>query len=77
MAIQDAPPNSCPGAADGETEEYSVHISCRPTAVYEDVNSVCNIGDITTTSFRVSCRRVGGEPRNVQNYYFQVNENDN
>lgn len=76
MAIVNEPPNSCPSAIDGETEEYNIHLSCGPTAVYDDISSYCNIGDITPTSFRISCRRVGGEARDVQNYYFQVNDND-
>lgn len=76
VAIPNAPANSCPGGANGETEEYNVHVSCRPPAVYDDVPSYCNVGDFTNNAFRVSCRRTGGEPRNVQNYYFQVNEEE-
>jgi len=66
--------NSCPGGANGETEAYNVYISCRPDAVYQDVRSYCNIGDVGPNGMRVSCRRLNGEPRNIQNYYFQVNE---
>lgn len=75
MVTPNAPINSCPLGSDGETEDYQIHISCRPAPVYADVPSYCNIGDITQNTFRVSCRRINGEPRNVQNYYFQINEN--
>lgn len=76
VALDGDPDNSCPSAVDGETEEYNIHISCRNEPVYQDVSTYCNIGDVTNNTFRVACRRVGGEPRNVQHYYLQVNEND-
>lgn len=66
--------NSCPGGSQGETEDYVVSVSCRIAPVYEDVPTYCNPGDFTNSAFRISCRRLGGEPRNVKNYYFQVNE---
>lgn len=70
-------PNPCSSGQHGETEEYQITIGdCRPAPVYSDVPTYCNIGDVSTTSFRVACRRVGGESRNVQHYYFQVNETD-
>lgn len=77
MALEGTPSNNCHTADGGETEEYNIHVSCGVDAVYQDVASYCNVGDITPNSFRISCRRVGGEPRNVQNYYVQINENDN
>lgn len=68
--------NSCPSAANGETEDYVLNITCRPPPMYVDVPTYCNIGDVTAFGYRVSCRRLGGELLNTQNYYFQVNENE-
>lgn len=68
--------NSCPSGPDGETEEYILNITCRPPPMYSDVPTYCNIGDVTAFGYRVSCRRLGGELLNTQNYYFQVNENE-
>jgi hypothetical protein len=76
VAAENSPTNSCPGGTNGETEEYQIHISCYSTPVYQDVPTYCNIGEINTNFFRVSCRRVNGEPRNARKYFFQVNENN-
>lgn len=75
-AAVNPPANSCPGGSNGETEEYMIHISCRPDPVYQDIPIYCNIGEITPNSFRVACRRVNGEPRNARKYFFQVHENN-
>jgi hypothetical protein len=66
--------NSCASGPLGENEEYRISVSCGTVPVYDDVGTYCNAGDITPLGFRVSCRRLGGESRNAQNYYFQVNE---
>lgn len=72
-----SPANSCPGGANGETEEYLINVGdCRPNPVYQDIPIYCNIGEITPNSFRVACRRVNGEPRNARKYFFQVHENN-
>lgn len=68
--------NSCPGGPMGETEEYYVNITCGPPPSYNDVPTYCNLGDVTAFGYRVSCRRLGGELLNAQNYYFQANENE-
>jgi len=73
-AIPGGSGNSCASGPQGENEEYRVTVSCGTTPVYQDVRTYCNAGDVTAFGFRVSCRRLGGEPRNAQNYYFQVNE---
>jgi hypothetical protein len=61
----------------GETEDYVIFVgTCGTPPVYADQNAVCNIGDVTTNNFRVSCKKLNGEAVNIQKYYFQVNEND-
>lgn len=75
FATLNGSPNACANDSEGEGEQYEVSVTCRTSPVYEDVPTYCNVGDVTPFAYRVSCRRLGGESRNVKNYYFQVNEN--
>jgi hypothetical protein len=61
----------------GETEDYVVFVSfCGTAPVYQDINTVCTMGDPTISSFRVTCKTLNGTLLNIQKYYFQVNENN-
>jgi hypothetical protein len=61
----------------GETEDYVIHVTfCGTPPVYQDINTVCTMGDPTINSFRVTCKTLNGTLLNIQKYYFQVNENN-
>jgi hypothetical protein len=63
--------------ASGETEDYVIHVTfCGTPPVYQDINTVCTMGDPTINSFRVTCKTLNGTLLNIQKYYFQVNENN-
>jgi hypothetical protein len=78
VPILDQNNNPCiDNTANGETEDYVIFVgTCGTPPVYQDVNTVCTMGDPTTNSFRVTCKTLNGTLLNIQQYYFQVNENN-
>lgn len=52
--------NPCQGATFGETEDYTITINCSVSGPAPEVATVCQVTNVTTTSFSYKCNLLSG-----------------
>lgn len=53
-------PNPCQGGTFGETEDYTITINCSVSGPAPEVATVCQVTNVTTTSFSYKCNLLSG-----------------